>query len=71
MSMTRKYTMEKLNVKHYRMWKLRMTLILKRAQLINIVKGTIPQHTTIPETIEWKNKDLDTHIELVMHLNDE
>ena len=70
-SMTRKYTMEKLNDKNYRMWKLRMTLILERAQLIDIVKGIIPKLTTISESIEWKNKDLDARMELVMHLIDE
>ena len=51
-SMTRKYTMEKLNDKNYRMWKLRMTLILERAQIIDIVKGLISKPTTIPESIK-------------------
>ena len=48
-----------------------MSLILKRAQLIGIAKGIIPQITTILELMEWKNKDLDAHMELVMHLTDE
>ena len=69
--MTRKYTMEKLNDKNYRMWKLRMSVILERAQLLDIAKGIIPQPTTIRELIKWKNKDLDAHMELVMHLTDE
>ena len=48
-----------------------MSLILERAQLIDIVKGIIPQPTTIPELAEWKNKDLDAYMELIMHLIDE
>ena len=69
--MTRKYTMEKLNDKNYRMWKLRMSLILERAQLIDIVNGKLLQPKTTPELDEWKNKDLDARMELVMHLTDE
>ena len=34
-----------------------MSLILERAQLIDIVNDIIPQSTTIPKLIEWKNKD--------------
>ena len=49
-----------------------MSLILERAQLIDIVKGIIPQPITIPELIDLKNKDIDARMELViMHLTDE
>ena len=58
--------MEKLNDTIYIMWKLRMTLILERAQIIDIAKGIKPQPPTIPELIEWKNKDLDSRMELVI-----
>ena len=54
--MTRKYTIEKHNEKIDRMWKWMMSLILEREQLIDIVKGVIPQPTTIPEFIDWKLK---------------
>ena len=63
--------MEKFYDKNDRMWKLRMSLILERAQLIDIVKDKIPQPKTTPELEEWKRKDLDAHMELVMHLTDE
>ena len=54
------------------MWKLKMSLILERAQLIDIVKGIIPQPITILELIDLKNKDIDARMELViMHLTDE
>ena len=56
-STARKYTMEKLDDTNYRMRKLRMSLILKRVKLINIVKVIIPQPITIQELIEWKKKD--------------
>ena len=46
------------------MWKLRMSVILERAQLMDIVDGIIPQSTTIPKLIEWKNKDLHACMEL-------
>ena len=54
------------------MWKLKMSLIRERAQLIDIVKGIIPQPITILELIDLKNKDIDARMELViMHLTDE
>ena len=43
----------------------------RKAQLIGIVKGIIPQPTTMPELTKWKNKYLDARMELVMHLADE
>mgnify|MGYP006906092556 CR=1 FL=1 len=46
-----------------------MSLILERAQLIDIVNGIIPQSTTIPKLIECKNKDFGACMELVMAFN--
>ena len=54
-SMTRKYTMEKLDGKNYRMW-------------INCALSRIKRMEKLEE---WKNKDLDACMELVMHLTDE
>ena len=53
--MTRKYTMEKLDGKNYRMW-------------INCALSRIKRMEKLEE---WKNKDLDACMELVMHLTDE
>ena len=67
---TRKYLIEKLNESNYRMWKLKMELILQRMDLLTTIRSEIGQPTTEPEATEWKMKDLDARTEIIMHLTD-
>ena len=63
---------EKLTEANYRMWKLRMNLILERSDLLDIVSGKEAKHAEEePELKEWKQKDLEARIEFIMHLSDE
>ena len=70
-ALTRKYMVEKLSENNYRMWKLRMNLILERSDLLDIVSGKDKQPAEEPELKEWKKKDLEARIEIIMHLSDE
>ena len=62
---------EKLSENNYRMWKLRMNLILERSDLLDIVSGKDAKLAEEPELKEWKKKDLEARIEIIMHLSDE
>ena len=69
--MARKYVMEKLTDHNYRMWRTRMELlILKRTKLKGIINGfkTIP--LTKPKLSDWKRRDLDAIMKIIMHLSD-
>ena len=70
-TLTRRYTVEKLTENNYRMWKLRMNLILERAELLDIVSGEETKPTKNPELKEWRRKDLDARMEIIMHLSDD
>ena len=70
-TLTRRYTVEKLNDNNYRMWKLRMNLILERAELLDIVSGKETKPKSAPDLQEWRRKDLDARMEIIMHLSDD
>ena len=70
-TITRKYMVEKLSENNYRMWKLRMNLILERSDLLDIVSGKDAKLAEEPELKEWKKKDLEARINIIMHLSDE
>ena len=70
-TLTKKYMVEKLTENNYRMWKLRMNLILERSELLDVVSGKEKIPAKEPELIEWKKKDLEARIEIIMHLSDE
>jgi hypothetical protein len=62
---------EKLSENNYRMWKLRMNLILERSDLLDIVSGKDAKPAKESELKDWKKKDLEARIEIIMHLSDE
>jgi uncharacterized protein YehS (DUF1456 family) len=70
-TLTRKYMVKKLSENNYLMWKLRMNLILERSDLLEIVSGKDAKPAKEPELKEWKKKDLEAQIEIIMHLSDE
>ena len=70
-TITRKYMVEKLSENNYRMWKLRMNLILERSDLLDIVSGKDAKPAKEPELKEWRKKDLEARIEIIMHLCNE
>ena len=68
--MATKYVVEKLTDHNYRMWRMRMELILERTNLIGIVNGFEVIPPTEPKLGDWKSKDLDARMEIIMHLSD-
>ena len=68
--MARKYVVEKLTDHNYRMWRTRMELILERTNLIGIVNGSEVIPSTEPDLSDWKSRDLDARMEIIMHLSD-
>jgi hypothetical protein len=64
----RSYNLDKLTGPNYLTWATRMTLMLKRADLWDIVSGTT-QHMLI-NTTEWMARDLQAQAELKFHLGD-
>ena len=66
----RKYVLEKLNENNYKMWKVKMEVILTRKNLIGVVKGVDKKPSTEPTTTQWKINDLDAKIEIIMQLSD-
>ena len=68
--MARKYVVEKLIDHNYRMWRTRMELILERTNLIRIVNGSEVIPSTEPDLSDWKSRDLDARMEIIMHLSD-
>ena len=55
-TLTKKYMVEKLTENNYRMWKLRMNLILERSELLDVVSGKEKIPAKEPELIEWKER---------------
>jgi hypothetical protein len=64
----RSYNLDKLTGPNYLTWATRMTLMLKRADLWDIVSGT--SQPTPTNTAEWMAKDLQAQAELMFHLGD-
>jgi uncharacterized protein YehS (DUF1456 family) len=58
-TLTRKYMVEKLSENNYRMWKLRLNLILERSDLLDIASDKDTKLTKEPELKEWQKKDLE------------
>ena len=69
--MIRKYVVEKLTNNNYRMWKTRMELIMERNNLLKIIDGSEKIPEDEPERSNWKIRDLDARMEIIMHLSDE
>jgi hypothetical protein len=53
------------------MGKLRMNLILKRSDLLDIVSSKDAKLANEPKLKEWEKKDLELRIKILMHLSDE
>jgi hypothetical protein len=68
--MERKYVLEKLTENNYRMWKVKVELILTRMNLIGIVKGADKRPFTEPARTQWKINDLDAKTEIIIQLSD-
>ena len=64
----RSYNLDKLTGPNYLTWSTRMTLMLKRADLWDIVCGTT--QPTATNTADWMTKDLQAQAELMFHLGD-
>ncbi|MCO5595089.1 hypothetical protein L7F22_049127 [Adiantum nelumboides] len=70
-STVRSYHLDKLTGTNYLTWAIRVTLLLKRATLWDIVDGTTPKpSTTDPGLADWTAKDLQAQAELMLHLGD-
>ncbi|MCO5612762.1 hypothetical protein L7F22_067032 [Adiantum nelumboides] len=67
-STVRSYHLDKLTGPNYLTWATRVTLLLKRADLWDIVSGVTPQPA--PPTADWTAKDLQAQAELMLHLAD-
>jgi hypothetical protein len=64
----RSYNLDKLTGPNYLTWVTRMTLMLKRADLWDIVNNTTQSSTT--HNTDWIAKDLQVQAELMFHLRD-
>ncbi|MCO5586427.1 hypothetical protein L7F22_040367 [Adiantum nelumboides] len=70
-STVRSYHLDKLTGTNYLTWATRVTLLLKRATLWDIVDGTTPKPgATDPGLADWTAKDLQAQAELMLHLGD-
>ncbi|MCO5569408.1 hypothetical protein L7F22_023120 [Adiantum nelumboides] len=70
-SAVRSYHLDKLLGPNYLTWATRVTLLLKRATLWEIVDGTIPKPApNSPDLADWTAKDLQAQAELMLHLGD-
>ena len=65
---TRSYNLDKLTGPNYLTWATRMTLMLKRADLWNVVSDTT--QSTATNNTGWTAKDLQAQAELMFHLGD-
>ena len=65
-NISRKYSIEKLTNYNYR-----MELILERADLKELVDGSMSIPNSENGRKQWKSKDLDARMEIIMHLSDE
>eukprot|EP00250_Pteridium_aquilinum_P035230 c892_g1_i1 orf=2-1174(-) len=67
----RSYHLDKLTGPNYLTWATRVTLLLKRASLWDIVDGSAPQPApNAADLADWKAKDLQAQAELMLHLGD-
>ncbi|MCO5562671.1 hypothetical protein L7F22_016299 [Adiantum nelumboides] len=70
-STVRSYHLDKLTGTNYLTWATRVTLLLKRATLCDIVDGTTPKPGAAdPGLADWRAKDLQAQAELMLHLGD-
>ena len=69
---TRKYSVDKLTIKNYRIWKPRMELLLDMEELLEITFGTCqaPKNTQSKSWKDWKNKDKRAKLEILLHVED-
>ncbi|MCO5569486.1 hypothetical protein L7F22_023199 [Adiantum nelumboides] len=67
-SNVRSYHLDKLTGQNYLTWATRVTLLLKRATLWDIVSGATPKPAA--NDADWTTKDLQAQSELMMHLGD-
>ncbi|MCO5569460.1 hypothetical protein L7F22_023172 [Adiantum nelumboides] len=67
-STVRSYQLDKLSSTNYLTWATRVTLLLKRAALWDIVSGTTPKPAA--NDADWLAKDLQAQSELMLHLGD-
>ncbi|MCO5591340.1 hypothetical protein L7F22_045322 [Adiantum nelumboides] len=70
-SAVRSYHLDKILGLNYLTWATRVTLLLKRATLWEVVDGTIPKPApNSPNLADWTAKDLQAQAELMLHLGD-
>ena len=62
------YNLDKLTGQNYLTWATRLTLMLKRADLWDIVSGTMQPAAT--NNADYLTKDLQAQMELMFHLGD-
>ena len=69
---TRKYSVDKLTIKNYRIWKPRMELLLDLEELLDVITGTCqaPKNTQSEAWKDWKNKDKRAKLEILLHVED-
>ena len=69
---TRKYSVDKLTIKNYRIWKPRMELLLDLEELLDVTTGTCPapKNTQSEAWKDWKNKDKRAKLETLLHVED-
>ena len=69
---TRKYSVDKLTIKNYRIWKPRMELLLDLEELLDVTTGTCqaPKNTQSEAWKDWKNKDKRAKLEILLHVED-
>ncbi|MCO5599430.1 hypothetical protein L7F22_053534 [Adiantum nelumboides] len=67
-STVRSYQLDKLSSTNYLTWATRVTLLLKRAALWDIVSGTTPKPAA--NDADWLAKDLQAQSKLMLHLGD-
>ena len=53
------------------MWKTRVELILERANLKELLNGSMSIPNIENGLNQWKSRDLDARMEIIMHLSDE
>ena len=69
---TRKYSVDKLTAKNYKIWKPRMELLLDLEELLEVITGTCQaqKSTQSQAWTEWKNKDERENLEILLHVED-
>ncbi|MCO5605199.1 hypothetical protein L7F22_059379 [Adiantum nelumboides] len=70
---SRTYCLDKLTGPNYLVWRVRMELLLQRAQLWDVVIGgaeNAPPTTDAEGLARWQQKDLAARMEIIVHLGD-